>query len=242
MATGNGKGRKSGGSDNGASAGEGAAPSTAQATVTSVLEAAQSGVQTLQATHASLMTRRAEAVAQAEAALTALDAEIETVTAALSQMGSPVAQTRGRRRGSRNGTRTPRAPRAAGTTRTRASNDSNLPEAINAFLKENGPASIQQIMAGVQAAGYTTTASPETFRSIVQQVFTNFGADFKRDGSVRTNSDGSAEAKKGTALFVRVARGVYDNLRTGDTSEKVLARGARFTKQQEAVATPAPTT
>lgn len=232
MATGNGRGRR-GGSDN--AVGEATAPlaGTAQATVASVLEQAQSGVQTLQQAHASLMERRAAAVAQAEQTLQAMDAEIETVVAALAQMGSPIAAPRGRRRGSRNATRTPRAT-GAKMGRTRASNESNLPEAIQAYLKDNGPAAIHQIMAGVQAAGYQTTADSASFRSIVQQVFTNFGADFKRDGSLRTNNDGSAAAKKGTALFVRVSRGVYDNLRNGDTAEKVEARGARFVKQQEA--------
>lgn len=168
----------------------------------------------------SLMTRREEIQNQLNEQIQQIDAQIDQADETIANIGGEQPRRRGRPRGSAN-----RNTASKGERASRPQNEQNLPDAMKALLEKEGPLSVPEVVTKVQEPPINYKTSSANFDSIVRQVFTNFGASFKRDGEIRP------EAKNGQPpMFVRLSRGLYDIVRDGDNEEKVAARAEKFAK------------
>lgn len=216
---------------------------TENGTVASVVQGAlasmEGAVAALRAEHVRLVAQRSAVEADltaTEEALTRLGGAVETPAAA-PRRGA------GRPRGSRNASTTPRARRNSGTPGgDEGSGDSprrTLPVALSQLFEAAGPLNIADIVTRVRSApiSYESNANDAGFTSIVQQALGNHLAQFSRDGAIKVDGDGNIVGKGDrVGMFVRVARGVYDNARKSDTLEKIERRGARIEKAADAAA------
>lgn len=220
--------------------GSAGAGSTATADIVSSAGQAMAAARaSLQSQLDGLLASRAETVLAMNATLAQIDADKAILEAALgietSAAVAPTKRKRGRPTNASKGSVAGKVKTASATAGTRRRNDTNLPEAIAALLAHTGPLNVQDIATQVQNApvNYKTTSEGKTWNSIVQQVFTNHGVRFNQNGSIRSGKDGAVLDKNGRpAMFVRIARGVYDVYHKGDTAEKIAKRGEKFLAAQ----------